>query len=106
MIEIGAFWAYYTAWFLSAVPGSTAVCLEPDPGNAACGRRNLELNALSATWVSGIAGRTFSAEVPFQRQAGGGAITLPVHNLSSLLSAAGQASATAGRGPGPLQSAP
>lgn len=89
MVEIGAFWAYYTAWFLSAVPGSAAVCLEPDPGNAACGRRNLELNALSATWVSGAAGRTFLAEAPFKRPAGGGAIPLPVHNLASLLSAAG-----------------
>lgn len=89
MIEIGAFWAYYTAWFLSAVSGSTAVCLEPDPRNAACGRRNLELNGLTATWVTGAAGRTFEAGAQFKPQPDRDAISVPVHGLASLLGAAG-----------------
>ena len=89
MIEIGAFWAYYTAWFLSAVPGSTAVCLEPDPRNAACGRRNLDLNGLAATWVTGAAGRTFEAGAQFKPRPDRDAISVPVHGLASLLGAAG-----------------
>ena len=89
MIEIGAFWAYYTAWFLSAVPRGTAVCLEPNPSNAACGQRNLELNSLSATWVSGAAGRMHATGVPLQLEPGGCPIPVTVHSLASLLSVAG-----------------
>jgi hypothetical protein len=59
MLEIGAFWAYYSAWFLSAVEGSSAVCLEPDSGNADCGRATLALNGLSARWIEAGAGMSF-----------------------------------------------
>lgn len=89
MVEIGAYWAYYTAWFLSAVPGSAAVCLEPDPGKAACGRHNLELNGLSARWVSGAAGRVHAEGVPFQLEPGGRSTTLTVHDLASLMDVSG-----------------
>jgi FkbM family methyltransferase len=89
MVEIGAFWAYYTAWFLSTVPGSTAVCLEPDAANAACGQETLALNGLTATWVAGAAGRTHAAAVPLRRESDGEVVTVPVHCLASLLDVVG-----------------
>ena len=89
MVEVGTFWAYYTAWFLSAVPGSTAVCLEPDANNAACGKETLALNGLSATWVAGAAGRAHEQHIRFQRESDGRTIDLPVHSLASLLDVVG-----------------
>jgi len=92
MVEIGAFWAYYTAWFLSVVPGSTAVCLEPDANHAACGQETLALNGLAATWVTAAAGRADAASIPLRRESDGCAVSLPVYDLPSLL-------AEVGRGP-------
>lgn len=89
MVEIGAFWAYYTAWFLAVVPESTAVCLEPDAANAACGQETLALNGLTATWVAGAAGRTHAAAVPLRRESDGEVVTVPVHCLASLLDVVG-----------------
>jgi FkbM family methyltransferase len=48
MVELGAFWSYYSLWYLDEVPGSEAVCIEPDPHNLAVGRRNMELNGQNA----------------------------------------------------------
>jgi FkbM family methyltransferase len=89
MVEIGAYWAYYTAWFLGSVPGGTAVCLEPDENNAACGLRTLSLNGLSATWVRGAAGRSYAARKPFWRDSDGVAVDLDIHSFPSLLDAVG-----------------
>lgn len=62
MIEVGAFCAYDTAWFLSVVPGGTVVCLEPDANHAACGRDTLALNGLAAERVPAAFGRVRPAE--------------------------------------------
>lgn len=57
IVELGAFWAYYTNWFLGAVPGATAVCLEPDEANLALARENLALNGRKASVIHGCVGR-------------------------------------------------
>ena len=44
IFELGAFWGYYTQWFLNAVHDSLAVCIEPDKKNLDIGRCNAELN--------------------------------------------------------------
>lgn len=46
-VELGAFWAYYSLWYLKAVSGSKAVCIEPDPRNLEVGRKNAALNRLA-----------------------------------------------------------
>lgn len=89
MVEIGAFWAYYSAWFLSVVPRGTAVCLEPDAANAACGRQTLTLNGLAADWVVAAAGRTHVAHASFRRESDGRIVEVPVHSLASLVSVVG-----------------
>jgi|688.fasta_scaffold54309_2 hypothetical protein len=55
-VELGAYWAYYTNWYLGAVPGSTALCVEPDAYNLEMGRRNLALNRRTATLVQAYVG--------------------------------------------------
>ncbi len=55
-VELGAYWAYYTNWYLGAVPGATALCVEPDSANLEVGRRNLALNGRTATFVQAFVG--------------------------------------------------
>lgn len=58
MIELGAFWAFYSAWFLTTVPRSRAILVEPMAANLASGRGNLALNHVEdrAEFVKGWVG--------------------------------------------------
>jgi FkbM family methyltransferase len=47
MVELGSFWAYYSMWYLHAVPFSRALCVEPDPYNMSVGKINASLNGLT-----------------------------------------------------------
>lgn len=64
MVELGAYWAYYTNWYLGAVPGSRGVCLEPEPANLEIGRRNLALNGRQARLIHAAAGEEWHAAEP------------------------------------------
>jgi FkbM family methyltransferase len=90
MIEVGAFWAYYTAWWLGAVPNSRAVCVEPDENNRKIGERNLLLNGRSATWISALVGSTYQESLSFCRESDGASVQLPSHTLESLLEKLGR----------------
>lgn len=59
VVELGAYWAYYTNWYLGAVPGSRAVCVEPEAANLEVGRRNLLLNGREARLVQASVGGSF-----------------------------------------------
>ena len=48
IIELGAFWAYYSMWYLKSIPFSRAYCLEPDAKHLAVGQENMRLNGLEA----------------------------------------------------------
>jgi hypothetical protein len=58
-VELGAYWAYYTNWYLGAVPGSRAVCVEPEAANLEIGRRNLVLNGREARLIQAFIGGEF-----------------------------------------------
>lgn len=89
LIEVGAYWAYYTNWWLGAVPGARAVCVEPDEHNMAIGRRNLALNGRTATWIQAAVGAAADA-IAFRRESDGTTTTLPSHSLESLLDLLGR----------------
>ncbi|MFM8415756.1 MAG: hypothetical protein ACKOCX_13670 [Planctomycetota bacterium] len=55
-VELGAYWAFYTNWYLGAVPGSRAVCVEPEPRHLETGRRNLALNGREARLIRAAVG--------------------------------------------------
>lgn len=90
IVEIGAFWAFYTNWYLGAVAGSTAVCLEPDANNMDCGQRNLALNGRSATWINACVGRDHAESVSIRRESDGSVVSVPCHSLDSLLDLVGR----------------
>ena len=56
VVELGAYWAFYTNWYLGAVPGSRAVCIEPEPAHLEIGRRNLALNGREAQLIRAVVG--------------------------------------------------
>jgi FkbM family methyltransferase len=56
MIELGSYWAFYSMWFLTAVPGSRVFCVEPEEHNLAAGRINFERNGLRGDFTQAAVG--------------------------------------------------
>ena len=50
MLELGAYWAYYSTWFGAAVPDARLLAVEGEPAHMAVGEHNLEINNQSARW--------------------------------------------------------
>ncbi len=87
-VELGAFWAYYTIWYLSSVPFSRALCVEPDANNMKVGLSNLKLNLREAKFVNALVGREFSPATDFVRELDGQSIQIPCLNMDAVLRAA------------------
>ena len=58
-VELGAYWAFYTNWYLGAVPGARAVCVEPAAAHLEIGRRNLARNGRTALMLHASVGETY-----------------------------------------------
>jgi FkbM family methyltransferase len=65
MIELGAWWSFYSLWFLKDAPARRAVALEPDPARRAVGEANAALNHLAPVFADGFAGGTAAEAAPF-----------------------------------------
>ena len=65
MIELGAYWAFYSLWFLSGGKNRRAVIVEPDPKHLRVGQMNACLNGLTPVFVHGFAGSTPSPPMRF-----------------------------------------
>lgn len=50
MLELGAYWAYYSCWFGRAVPDARLLAVEGEPANMAVGKHNMQANNVSAEW--------------------------------------------------------
>lgn len=57
MIELGAFWSYYSLWFHEGVKGARNLMVEPDPKNLEAGQRNFALNGFRGEFVQASLGR-------------------------------------------------
>lgn len=64
MIELGAYWAWYSMWFKSTHPDSISVIVEPSPENLEVARRNITENQLR---IFAELGGVF----PYKKSAGG-----------------------------------
>jgi FkbM family methyltransferase len=85
MIEAGAYWAYYTNWYLGAVLGSRAICLEPDELHMESGQLNLALNSRTAQWINAFVGREHCDSVAFRRESDGRDVSIPCINMDGLI---------------------
>ena len=70
MIELGAYWAFYSLWFLQGQPRRVAILLEPDPLHRAAGETNAKLNNISLQILSGFIGSSPAVAVPFHTDSG------------------------------------
>lgn len=65
MIELGAFWAYYSLWFNRVIKDARNVCCEPDPHNIEVGKANAKLNNANMTFIQSAAGKDSGKIVDF-----------------------------------------
>jgi FkbM family methyltransferase len=88
MVELGCFWAYYTNWFLGAVEGGRAICVEPDANSLRCGETNLALNQRSARLINACVGGSFREAHVLARESDGQKVEVPQWDFSKVLEAA------------------
>ena len=55
MLELGAYWGFYSMWFTQKVPSARCILVEPDARNIEMGRENFLLNRLQAEFLPGYA---------------------------------------------------
>jgi FkbM family methyltransferase len=85
MVELGAFWAYYSLWFLERYPGGRAVMVEPDPNYLAVGERNFVLNRRTGTFVQAAVGAPGAKMHPFVCESDGKVRTVPLLSFDDLV---------------------
>jgi hypothetical protein len=58
MIEMGAFWSFYSMWFQSKVPKANNFMIEPDAFNLGHGKRNFKLNKFKGEFTQAFIGKS------------------------------------------------
>lgn len=56
MIELGSYWAFYSLWFSTELPGANCYCVEPELKNLEFGKRNFNINRLTAEFTQAYVG--------------------------------------------------
>jgi FkbM family methyltransferase len=56
MIEMGAFWSYYSLWFRTLYPNARNIMVEPDPESLRTGQKNFALNGFAGEFVEAAVG--------------------------------------------------
>lgn len=56
MIELGAYWAFYSMWFAREISAARCLMVEPLLTNLDLGRRNFRLNRLDGEFIRGFVG--------------------------------------------------
>jgi hypothetical protein len=66
MIELGAFWSFYSMWFNISIKNAKNIMVEPDNFNLGQGKRNFILNKLKGTFIQAFSGSEDdnSAKIP------------------------------------------
>jgi hypothetical protein len=57
ILELGAYWAFYSLWFCREVPGGRAYLVEPVAENFQFGRRNFAANSLEGNFTRALVGQ-------------------------------------------------
>ena len=80
IVELGAFWSYYSLWFLQEFPNAQAVLVEPDPYNLEIGQKNFQLNNRVGTFFQAAVDGQSSDPLPFDCESDGQ--SRPISRLS------------------------
>lgn len=84
MIELGAFWSFYSIWFLREGIGRRAIAVEADPVHLEVGRTNAALNGVAPVFVHAFAGGEAAPPTPFQTEKSG-MLALPCVSVETLM---------------------
>lgn len=57
MVELGAYWSFYSLWFASEISEAQNWMVEPEEGNMEKGKANFELNGKQGRFIRGYVGR-------------------------------------------------
>lgn len=66
MVELGAYWGFYSLWFAKEIPNSRVWLVEPDRANLQVGKRNFSINAMSGSFCNAAVGATSAEGDPAQ----------------------------------------
>jgi hypothetical protein len=64
MIEMGAFWSFYSMWFNKEIKSAQNFMIEPDAFNMGQGKRNFRLNNMKGTFVQAFISKISRNEGP------------------------------------------
>lgn len=56
MLELGAYWSFYSMWFLQKNPDANCFMVEPEKENLFYGKRNFAMNKMKGTFIHGAIG--------------------------------------------------
>jgi hypothetical protein len=62
MIELGAYWGFYSLWFLQEIHNSRAFLIEPESANLDAGKSNFAINRLGADFTLAYVGQESSSD--------------------------------------------
>ncbi len=85
MIELGSHWAYYSAWFATALPDARCLMVEPDPGNLEVGRRTFALNELEGVFLPGAIAERHGSAIRMQMESDGREHEVPGLTIAGLM---------------------
>jgi hypothetical protein len=57
MVEMGAFWSFYSMWFQKEIKQAVNFMVEPDSFNMGQGKRNFRLNKMKGLFIQAFVGR-------------------------------------------------
>lgn len=64
MIEMGAYWSFYSMWFNQKIKDAKNYMIEPDEFNLAQGKRNFALNGLKGNFTQAFIGKKYQDSKP------------------------------------------
>jgi FkbM family methyltransferase len=68
MLELGAYWSYYSLWFKKDYPAERrAIALEPIPQHLEVGRENARINQLPVEFINGSIGSSSISNTQFRK---------------------------------------
>lgn len=56
MMELGAYWGFYSMWFHSKVPGARTILVEPETANLEMGKGNFAINGYKGEFLQAFVG--------------------------------------------------
>lgn len=80
VLELGAYWAYYSLWILQQIPEAKSYLVEPDPLNLAAGKKNFQLNGRKGNFLQAAIGAHSLSSVEF-KDGSGTTHHIPMENL-------------------------